>query len=54
VKDDVVSLRLQGACGICSSSTSTMNMDIERVLMEKFGRVRFNFRVDLGLRSGSA
>ncbi|XP_024368329.1 uncharacterized protein [Physcomitrium patens] len=39
VKDGVVSLRLQGACGTCPSSTSTMKMGIERVLMEKFGDV---------------
>lgn len=26
-----------GACGTCPSSTSTMKMGIERVLMEKFG-----------------
>ncbi|KAG0616195.1 hypothetical protein M758_5G097900 [Ceratodon purpureus] len=37
LKDGVVSLRLQGACGTCPSSTSTMKMGIERVLMEKFG-----------------
>lgn len=28
-----------GACGTCPSSTSTMKMGIERVLMEKFGDV---------------
>lgn len=33
----VVSLRLQGACGTCPSSTVTMKMGIERVLKEKFG-----------------
>ncbi|KAJ7523359.1 hypothetical protein O6H91_18G048500 [Diphasiastrum complanatum] len=37
--DGVVSLRLQGACGTCPSSTSTMKMGIERVLKEKFGEV---------------
>ncbi|BBN12453.1 NFU1 iron-sulfur cluster scaffold homolog, mitochondrial [Marchantia polymorpha subsp. ruderalis] len=35
--DGVVSLRLQGACGTCPSSTTTMKMGIERVLNEKFG-----------------
>ena len=31
----VVKLRLQGACGSCPSSTSTMTMGIKRRLMEK-------------------
>ncbi|KAH9311825.1 hypothetical protein KI387_026860, partial [Taxus chinensis] len=33
----VIALRLQGACGTCPSSTTTMKMGIERVLKEKFG-----------------
>ncbi|XP_010522834.1 PREDICTED: nifU-like protein 1, chloroplastic [Tarenaya hassleriana] len=37
VEDGVVSLKLQGACGTCPSSTTTMKMGIERVLKEKFG-----------------
>ncbi|KAJ0054714.1 hypothetical protein Pint_00822 [Pistacia integerrima] len=37
VDDGVVSLKLQGACGSCPSSTTTMTMGIERVLKEKFG-----------------
>lgn len=37
VTDGVVSLRLQGACESCPSSTTTMKMGIERVLKEKFG-----------------
>lgn len=37
VDDGLVSLRLQGACGSCPSSTTTMKMGIERVLNEKFG-----------------
>ncbi|KAK1294718.1 hypothetical protein QJS10_CPA16g01700 [Acorus calamus] len=37
VDDGVVSLKLQGACGTCPSSTTTMKMGIERVLKEKFG-----------------
>ncbi|KAL6500228.1 NifU-like protein 1, chloroplastic [Orobanche hederae] len=36
VENGVVSLKLQGACGSCPSST-TMKMGIERVLKEKFG-----------------
>ncbi|PWA95447.1 NIF system FeS cluster assembly, NifU [Artemisia annua] len=37
VLNGVVSLKLQGACGTCPSSTTTMKMGIERVLKEKFG-----------------
>ncbi|KAL3827748.1 hypothetical protein ACJIZ3_016550 [Penstemon smallii] len=37
VENGVVSLQLQGACGNCPSSTTTMKMGIERVLKEKFG-----------------
>ncbi|PIN15556.1 hypothetical protein CDL12_11799 [Handroanthus impetiginosus] len=37
VDGGVVSLKLQGACGSCPSSTTTMKMGIERVLKEKFG-----------------
>ncbi|KAK9139141.1 hypothetical protein Scep_008822 [Stephania cephalantha] len=37
VEDGVISLQLQGACGNCPSSTTTMKMGIERVLKEKFG-----------------
>ncbi|KAM7521386.1 hypothetical protein LguiA_011288 [Lonicera macranthoides] len=37
VQDGVISLKLQGACGSCPSSTTTMKMGIEKVLKEKFG-----------------
>lgn len=37
VEDGVISLKLQGACGSCPSSNTTMKMGIERVLKEKFG-----------------
>ncbi|KAI3506592.1 hypothetical protein L1887_21152 [Cichorium endivia] len=37
VQEGIVSLKLQGACGSCPSSTTTMKMGIERVLKEKFG-----------------
>ncbi|XWS46528.1 hypothetical protein CRYUN_Cryun14cG0075100 [Craigia yunnanensis] len=37
VEDGIISLKLQGACGSCPSSTTTMKMGIERVLKEKFG-----------------
>ncbi|XVF32930.1 hypothetical protein REPUB_Repub17cG0125300 [Reevesia pubescens] len=37
VEDGVISLKLQGACESCPSSTTTMKMGIERVLKEKFG-----------------
>ena len=36
-EDGVVVLRLQGACGNCPSSSTTMKMGIERVLKERFG-----------------
>lgn len=38
VVDGVISLKLQGACGSCPSSTTTMKMGIERILKEKFGK----------------
>ncbi|KAH9626860.1 hypothetical protein KSS87_002260 [Heliosperma pusillum] len=37
VQHGIISLQLQGACGSCPSSTTTMKMGIERVLKEKFG-----------------
>ncbi|KAE9615891.1 hypothetical protein Lal_00017670 [Lupinus albus] len=37
VEDGVISLKLEGACETCPSSTTTMKMGIERVLKEKFG-----------------
>ncbi|KAK6118129.1 hypothetical protein DH2020_048113 [Rehmannia glutinosa] len=37
VENGIVSLKLQGACGTCPSSTTTMKLGIERVLKEKFG-----------------
>ncbi|PKA62312.1 NifU-like protein 1, chloroplastic [Apostasia shenzhenica] len=44
VDDGVISLRLQGACGSCPSSTTTMKMGIERVLKEKFGEAIIDIR----------
>lgn len=44
VEDGVVSLKLQGACGTCPSSSTTMKMGIERVLKEKFGDAVKNIR----------
>ena len=37
VEGGVVALRLQGACGTCSSSAATMKMGIERALKNAFG-----------------
>ncbi|KAL8054624.1 hypothetical protein ABFX02_04G004800 [Erythranthe guttata] len=37
VENGVVSLKLQGACESCPSSTTTMKLGIEKVLKEKFG-----------------
>lgn len=36
IADSVVYLRLQGACGSCPSSTTTMTLGIKRRLMEAF------------------
>lgn len=33
----VVTLQLEGACGTCPSSTTTMKLGVERVLRERFG-----------------
>ncbi|KAL9174752.1 hypothetical protein ABFS82_02G072000 [Erythranthe guttata] len=39
IDGNVVKLKLQGACGSCPSSVTTMKMGIERRLMEKFPQV---------------
>lgn len=38
--DGIVHLRLIGACGSCPSSTTTLKMGIERMLMEEIPEVR--------------
>ena len=38
--DGIVSLRLQGACTSCPSSTMTLKMGIERALKEKVPEVK--------------
>mmetsp|Transcript_1514 Transcript_1514/g.2309 ORF Transcript_1514/g.2309 Transcript_1514/m.2309 type:complete len:492 (+) Transcript_1514:24-1499(+) len=40
VLDDIVYLRLEGACGSCPSSTATMKMGIEKTLREKFPQLK--------------
>jgi Fe-S cluster biogenesis protein NfuA len=35
VEDDIVKLRLMGACGSCPSSTITLKAGIERALLEE-------------------
>ena len=35
IEDGIVSLRLQGACGSCPSSTITLKAGIERALVEE-------------------
>jgi NFU1 iron-sulfur cluster scaffold homolog, mitochondrial len=40
VENDVVSLKLQGACESCPSSTTSMKMGMKRVLKEKFEEER--------------
>ncbi|OIW08877.1 hypothetical protein TanjilG_05852 [Lupinus angustifolius] len=39
IDGNVVRLKLQGACGSCPSSVTTMKMGIERRLMEKFPQI---------------
>lgn len=38
--DGVLKLQLIGACGSCPSSTTTLRMGIERMLMEEFPEIR--------------
>jgi len=40
VKDGIVSVRLQGACGACPSSTMTLKMGIERALKEQLPEIQ--------------
>jgi len=39
-EDGVVKLQMIGACGTCPSSTMTLKMGIERLLMEEIPEVR--------------
>ncbi|KAG8367481.1 hypothetical protein BUALT_Bualt16G0076500 [Buddleja alternifolia] len=39
IDGNIVKLKLQGACGSCPSSVTTMKMGIERRLMEKIPEV---------------
>lgn len=39
-KDGVVSLRLIGACGSCPSSTYTLKLGIERLLLDKLPGIK--------------
>lgn len=39
VKDNVVSVRLTGACGSCPSSTYTLKMGIERAMKEEIPEI---------------
>ncbi len=39
-KDGVVSVRLTGACGSCPSSTYTLKLGIERLLIEKIPGIK--------------
>lgn len=40
VQDGVVSVRLMGACGSCPSSTYTLKLGIERMLVEQVPGVK--------------
>eukprot|EP00475_Leptophrys_vorax_P019768 TRINITY_DN27098_c1_g1_i1.p3 TRINITY_DN27098_c1_g1~~TRINITY_DN27098_c1_g1_i1.p3 ORF type:complete len:267 (-),score=31.55 TRINITY_DN27098_c1_g1_i1:57-782(-) len=48
VEDGVVSVRLEGACGTCPSSTATMKMGIEAELQRQFpSQLRQGLQVDV-------
>ena len=53
VTGGVVALRLQGACGSCSSSAATMKMGIERALRNAFGDALKEV-IQLGSTDGAA
>ncbi|MBI2831506.1 MAG: NifU family protein [Chloroflexi bacterium] len=40
VKDDVVTVRLTGACGSCPMSTMTLRMGVERVIRQEVPEVK--------------
>lgn len=40
VIDNIVKVRLQGACGVCPSSIYTLKLGVERILMEKIPEIQ--------------
>ncbi len=40
IKDDVVMVRLTGACGGCPMSTMTLQMGVERVIKEEVPEIK--------------
>lgn len=40
VKDNIVSVRLKGACGSCPSATYTLKMGIERMMKEEIPEIK--------------
>lgn len=40
VVDNIVQVRLQGACGVCPSSIYTLKLGVERILTEKIPEVK--------------
>lgn len=40
VVDDIVQVRLQGACGVCPSSIYTLKLGVERILTERIPEVK--------------
>ena len=40
IEDDIVKVRLSGACGGCPMSTMTLKMGVERLLKEKLPEVK--------------
>ncbi len=40
VVDNIVQVRLQGACGVCPSSIYTLKLGVERILTERIPEVK--------------
>ncbi len=40
IRDDVVYVKLTGACGTCPSATQTLKLGIEKAIMEKIPEIK--------------
>lgn len=40
VEDNIVKVKLQGACGVCPSSIYTLKLGVERILMERIPEIK--------------
>lgn len=40
VADNIVKVRLQGACGVCPSSIYTLKLGVEKILMERIPEIK--------------